>query len=346
MKKNHIFLIISIFLFAVTCCAEDHRVRCGVVTAQTGVMKSSGVGIKNAMVLASEDAGFNQNIEFLFEDDQFLPKNTVSVVKKLIALDKVDCLVVFGSTTSLAVADIAEQMKVPLIAIAISPEVVSGRSYVLRAHLSSERQVETILPEIRNHIYKSVALVTTNQDATLSLREHFLPRTDLSVVLDEVINPDEVELKSLAVKIQSLHADSVFLNLLPPQGSGLARELKNIGFKGELFSGAPLANPSELKIAKGALDGAWFVSLDSVEAKDFFIQYRKRFSEEAPIQSLYGYEAAWLISSLPAGGNIFENIIQAKSFKGFFGDYHIKDHMIDFPSRVWEVKNSQFVVKY
>ena len=109
MKRKIIFVLLST-LFPLQVMAEN--ITCGVVVPLTGGLASLGNSIKNSIQLASEKFDKEKHVSFLFEDDQYLPKNTTSAVTKFTQVDRVQCLIVFGSTPSIAVSDLAEKAKV------------------------------------------------------------------------------------------------------------------------------------------------------------------------------------------------------------------------------------------
>jgi ABC-type branched-subunit amino acid transport system substrate-binding protein len=63
-----------------------------------GALTEYGKAVKNGMILAQETKPevFKQ-IRFIFEDDQYLPKNTLSAVNKLIDIDHINLLFLWGN---------------------------------------------------------------------------------------------------------------------------------------------------------------------------------------------------------------------------------------------------------
>lgn len=336
-----ILVLSSLFLVSFSN-ADSTRLRCGVVAAQTGPLSEVGTSIKNAIILAAQQNPFGKLVEFKFEDDQFLAKNTVSAVRKFMQVDKVKCLVVFGSTTSLAVADIAEQSKIPLLAIALTPKVVEGRYYVLRVYLPVERQSTALVSEIKRRGYSSIAVVTTIQDAMLALREAFLASKAASITFDEQVNPDDRDFNTLGTKILKGKPSAVFVNVLPPQISILSKQLRNLGYKGELFSGPPVGNPAEIKASDGALQNSWFVGLNDEGGSSFYTAYQKAFGIHPPLESLYGYEAANIIINNAKGGGLPEKLRSLKNYSGILGTFAVNNNMLDFPAGIWEVNGQYF----
>ena len=117
------FLILIVFflpkqLFAdQTNCKQFYRI--GVVLPLTAGPVFSGEVIKNSILLAKKRFDLDDCVQFLFEDDQFQPKNTVTAVSRLIETEKVDGVIVYGTPTALAVNERLEREKIPMIALSI-----------------------------------------------------------------------------------------------------------------------------------------------------------------------------------------------------------------------------------
>jgi ABC-type branched-subunit amino acid transport system substrate-binding protein len=344
MKNHYSFVIYFIFLNAISffsAHSEPHQ-KCGVIVTQTGPMAVIGIGIKNGIILASGDNNGGGYTQFLFEDDQFQPKNAVTAFHKLLDIDRINCLIAFGSTTSLAVADLAERAKIPMISIAITPKTVEGRSYVFRAYIPMEKQNAAIVSEVIRRKYESVAIISSIQDATLAVREAFLDTSKISIVFDEKVNPEDIELRSIAAKIKALNPPAVFLNLLPPQISVLAKLLRNFGYTGEFFSGPTLGNSAEIKASSGTLAGAWFASLSAPTIEEYRTRYINKFQETPPIESLYGYDVGKLIIEAAKNGDLFGFLTSLKTFHGIIGNYGMVNHTLDFPVGIWKVNKESF----
>jgi ABC-type branched-subunit amino acid transport system substrate-binding protein len=347
MKENNYSLFI--FCLLVVCfsklpfgfCEKNNINKCGVITALTGHLSSSGKAIKNAIILLKDQRKDAQDIEFIFEDDQFIPSKTVSAAKRLIDVEKVQCLIVFGSPTSLAVADLAERNKIPLLSIAISNKIIKDRKYSFLVFISSENQNKKIQEYISTKKYKSAAIISTISDGTLELKDLFIESTNTKVLFNQEVNPEDIDFRSIASKITKLKPDSVFINMLPPQISIFAKQLRSFGYNGEFFSGPPVGNPAEILASDGALDGSWFVSVDSRNADEYYSDYYEKFNEKSAVQGLYGYEAANLVINGFKTGNFINYLNTTKKVNGLLGNFEINNNLVNLPAAIWSINDSQ-----
>ena len=327
--------------YAVDSSGQPYNWTCGVVIPLTGAVAEWGSVMRNAVELARADFGYDK-VRFLYEDDQFLPKNTVAVVQKLLTVDKVDCLITLGSSTSMSVQDLAERAKVPLFAVALNPRVGQGMSFVFRYYVPISRQVEAISRELPRRNYRRVAFATSTHDATLALRDALLSGQVIRPVAAEEIPTGEADLGAVALRLLKAQPDAIFLNLVPPQPSGLARKLRELGYAGQFFSGPLIESREEIAAAKGALDGTWFVTVNNTRAESFNSEYQKRFNTYPGILSVYAYDIAKLIIQGRREKDFCAYVRSLSTFEGLAGRYGWDGSGFDIPAGVWTISGDVF----
>lgn len=316
--RPFIFVISLLLTVSTRTHAEDLKV--GVIVPLSGALSQSGECIQNSILLAQRQFDPENSVEFIFEDDQFLAKNSVVAATNLIKRKGVRALVVYGTPTSLAVAPIAEKFAVPMIALSIHPAVVAGRSYVMKHWVAAERQNELVVQEILKRGYKTVAIVTGINDAMLKLRDLFVSAGVATVVLNEEFDLKETDFRSVTNRIRHLNPDAVYLLLWPPQPAIFSRQLRELRFKGPIFGVHNIEDRQEHLNAHGALDGAWLVSGDNSQADSFNEQYRKVYG----IDPLSGGANAFDIATILIRGRnkpLNKWLHSIKEFSGACGTY-------------------------
>lgn len=319
----------------------DDELKCGVILPLTGNAAEWGYWVKGGIEIASEGYD-NISKKFIYEDDQYVPSKTTSALRKLIDIDKINCLITLGSSTSLAVQSIAEQNKLPMFAIAITPKVGEGLEYVMRYYIPIENQVTTIVNEIKRREYKKIAILTSEHDATLPLTEGVVNAKIVETVYNEKINSQDQSLATLAIRVKSIAPDAVFINLIPPLPSIFSRRLREVGYKGEMFSGPTLESIGEVKSANGALEGAWFITVDESNASEFISNYKARYQVEPGMIALYAHDIAKIILSKPKSLSLNEYAKSVKNFNGLAGEYSWNGKEFDIPAAVWVINGNTF----
>lgn len=301
---------------------EFKQTKVGVSIALTGPLGIIGQTLKNAIVLAQAHYDPQNRVKFIFEDDVFQPKNTVGIVNKFIAQDHVDALIVFGASTSLSVAPIAEKNKIPLGGMTVLETLELGREYVLRFFVSTEALSAAAKTKFEKERYKDIAVVATIQDATLRQRDHFLESKVSKVVLNQEFIPGDLDFRTVVSRIKALNPAAVYIIMLPPQGSTFAKQLRQGGYSGQIVASLQLASPAEIQNSEGALEGAWITAGDDRSAGKFYAEYAQKFPDtKAFAETVYAYDLAKMMIQAAASGDINTYLHTVKGFEGALGRY-------------------------
>ena len=319
--------LISIAIFHAHCPAEDSATACrkkltiGVSLPLSVMAVSSGEAVRNSIILADEKYDQAQCVNFIFEDDQLLAKNTLSIVNRFIDLNHIDGLIVYGTPTSLAVGEIVEKNKLPMIALSILGRVVKDKQYIVKHWCAAERLNETVGREVHARGYKSVAIVSTQNEAML--RDLYVQSRTSDVVVDDEYVREATDFRSSILKIIAKKADAVYVLLFPPQTAVFMRQLREQGYKGEAFGVHNIEDPAEVAAAAGAMQGMWLANGDETAGENYRAEYLKRFGRETALGGASGFDAAKLfIEGAHQSGELNSWLHSVKGFHGAFGTYN------------------------
>lgn len=312
-----------IILVALPCFAKAEPVhtRIGVVCPLTGSAATSGVTLKNSIAMAREKFDPDGSVEFIFEDDQLSPKNTVAAVNKLVTLDKVDGLLVFGSPTSLAVNSIAEAHHTPMIALSIVDRVVAGFSFVVKLWVPARAENDLVVAEVKRRGYQRIAVVATTNDAMLTLKQLAVQSLPERIVSSEDVNREEADLRSVALRVLAKSPDAVYNLMWAPQPGLLAKTLRSLGYRGQIFGVHNLEDPSEIVNSGGSLDGSWMATSDDSAGTDFTSEYRQRFLALPAAGGANAYDAAKLFIQGAKSGDLNHFLHNVRDFHGACGSF-------------------------
>ena len=254
--------------------SSSSRLRIGFVGPLTGPAAAYGIAMKNGMELALEDLGPRRSIDVLYEDDGYDIKKTVTGLRALVERDKVDAVISLGSSPSQALAPLAQRLHVPLFAWASDPRVSSGREWVIRTYPSGQDEGRKIADEVLMRNYPSVALVFYEDDYSQSVLQGLLEKLPSRLVrLQQQVSATERDFQSLVLEIKKKSIQHVGLCLGNGQLADFAKRLRQLHVQAQLFGCITFENKDELVVAQGALEGAWFVTMEAQEA------FRKRYVE-------------------------------------------------------------------
>lgn len=341
--KRLIFLLIFVLTPAYLSAENaptNHRI--GVILPLSGSMAYIGEDLQHAAQMADEKFDPEFKVDLIFEDNMFVPRNSVSAAQKLINNDHVHGLLVFGSSTAFAVANIAETNHVPMVADGVLEKISEGRKYVVRMFPSSAAQHKVVLHEIKQRGYKTIAIVSTTQDGLLRLRDEMVAALGKDVVYDEEFVPDNTDFGGPLARVQHLNPDAVYLLLLPPQASTFAKQLRALGYKGAFFGGPQVGNMGEIAAAQGAFDGMWFVNTAGGSAGDFFAEFEKRFGHRPIFETIPAYDSIKLLIEALRQPDPALYMRSVKNFQGLAGTFSATTRNdFDIPVRIYQVKNGK-----
>jgi branched-chain amino acid transport system substrate-binding protein len=320
-----------------------NRTRVGIILPLSGPVGFQGVAIKNAMLMARERFDTKQELELIFEDDVFQTKNALSAAQKLMTADKINVLVSFGAHQGLALAPRVGAAQLPMVAMTVLETVANDRPWLVTFLPSTEAMIARTAEEVARHGYPTMATVATQQDACLLQVKHLVDAAVTKIVRSDEIAPGDFDMRTVVTKIRAANPSAVFVSMTPPQGSILARQLRDAGYHGDIVTAIQTANLSELTAAKGALQGAWAVSGDVRAAEMFGKEYVDTFHEEPTSEAQYGYDLIPTLLAAAQSGDIKKFLRTPREFDGISGHYSLDaDGVTHFPVMVKQFAADRF----
>lgn len=341
-----LLLSLTIFILISEDCFSEPQTefKIGVIAPLSGTLAHLGTTVKNAAIIAEGDFDKDNTSSLIIEDDGFVPKNTVAATQKLIDIDKINALIVFGSSTSIAASEIAEKRKIPMIGLGIADKITQGKRYVFRYFLEPKVQTELIAEQVMKNGYTRIGIIYTEQDGMIALKDLFRASMPSVILMSEGVIPGETDLRSVAAKAKEADLQAIFVALLPPQISIFAKQMRDLKYKGDFFGGAQLQQRDELQAALGALDGTWFATFDDRAATDLYQRYEARFHLHPHPDGIAAYDAIHLLLKAKSQ-DIPQYLKEVSDFSGLFGQVKvIENNTFRLPGLIKIVRGTEFKV--
>lgn len=242
--------------------AEDQTVNVGVVVSATGPAASLGIAERNTVALLPRQIG-DTKVNYTILDDATDATQAVRNMRKLISENNAD--VIIGTTAtpgSLAMIDVAAEKKVPMISLAASAGIVEP--------VEGARTWSFKTPQ--NDVLMAAALVHAMEKAGISklgfigfsdaygqnwLKEtkNALQGRKIEIVATESYARPDTSVTGQVLKLLAAKPDAILI-----AGSGTAaalpqRELKQRGFKGQIYQTHGAGNSEFLKMCGNACEG-------------------------------------------------------------------------------------------
>ena len=335
-------LLIAGVVLAFPAAAEEHRI--GVIQPLTGPLATSGEAVQRSIALADQLYDKKDEVHFIFEDDGFLPKNSVAAAKKFIA-EGVEAVIIFGTPTALAVAPVTEQAKMPLAAISILDKVVQGRECTVRHFVAWQEENRRVIQEAVRRGYRRVAVVAAINDASLALRDGFVRDASAQIVLSEEFQREEMDFRTVAARIRGLKPDAVYHLLFAPQGSAFMKALREAGYSAPVFAVHNVEDPQEVTAAVGAYEGIWYVTGDDRAGRFYAETYRTMYGQYPAMGGANAFDLAkMIIEAVDEGVPVLQKFKTLREFDGAFGRYGAAPgNTFDLRATLRSVRGGQFV---
>ncbi len=239
-------------------------VKIGVTVSATGPAASLGIPEKNTVsLLPKEVAG--QKVEYIVLDDATDSTQAVKSARKLTSEDHVDALV--GSTVvpnSLAMTDIAAETHTPMISMAAAASIVepmdAKKAWVFKTPQNDILMATAIAQHMSNHGVKTVAFIGFSDAYGESWFKEFSKAADLAklkIVANERFARNDASVTGQVLKTMSQNADAVLIAGAGTPAALPQKTLKERGYKGKIYQTHGVANNDFLRVCGKDCEGTF-----------------------------------------------------------------------------------------
>ena len=349
LKLTHTLGFLGIFAFlGATCLAED-EIKVGEFAALTGGSASFGQSSHKGTELAFDEinaAGgvLGKKFKLITEDDQSVAGQPATIVRKLIAQDKV--VAVLGevrSSATLEAAPICQQDKIPLISpAATNPKVTEVGDYISRICFIDPFQGTVMAKFALSKGWKKVAVLTdVKQDYSVGLAEFFTKGFTAGggqIVKEQKYSTGDKDFKPQLTSIKASKPDAIFIPGYYGEVALMGKQARLLGIKVPLLGGDGWVGDSLLKVAGNSLDGSFFschFSADdqSPAVQEFVKKYKAKYGGEVPDDmAALGYDSAMILAAAikrvgtTEGDKLKDAIATTKDHKGITGVITLDAH--------------------
>lgn len=242
------------------------RLKVAVINGLTGEWAAYGQTFKSALEMAAVE----EDVEFVYEDDQFLPAKSVSAFNALIQKEKIDALLMGDDATAQAVAPLARKHNIPLFAWASTTENLQGAG-VFRLWGSTDAEVALLKNELQTKT-RRVSIVYSTHPYASKLGSSLCHAIGAKCVYQQELANSVSDFRTIILRAGVAKTDSFVLCLSPGLNGLFARQLRELGNTAAAIWGCNFfENKMDLEAAHGALNGAHFVApqVDNQFKQDF-----------------------------------------------------------------------------
>jgi len=279
---KYTILILLVFLAA----CSSGEVAVGVIAAQSGPIASISVPSQHAIEIALDDWHSNPEntrIKVIFEDTRGKPVESANAFHKL-QIDGVAAVITDISSTTLAVAPLADAQEIPSVAyISTSPSVLGAGDYVYRTSPMNLEGMGLVSDYMLNSGQIRIATLTEHLDYPMALSKVFHEGADgLTIVAAERFAAND-DLKSTLIKITKENPDAIMIfSHAPFSGINVAKQIKELGIDIPVYGSETMGSDMAVEIDPSTLEGLMVGSpvYDLERMPELQKKYRAKYDDE------------------------------------------------------------------
>jgi branched-chain amino acid transport system substrate-binding protein len=301
---------------------KDDTIKVGTIVELTGDMPAVGAPSRNAAQLAVAElnaaggidiGGKKHKVELVVEDNAAKPDQSAAAANKLITQDEV--LAIIGPNASLGAipaAEIAEVNQTLLITpwstnpkTTLDTSTGKPKQYVFRACFTDPFEGRVLARFITEKLGAKTAAVLYDvaSEAPKSQAELFRQTFEQlggKVVAFEAYTTGDRDFSAQLTKIRSAKPDVLFLPSYYNDVGLISQQARRQGFDKTLIGSDAWSSPELVKLAKGAVEGAYFANhyaADSATpaAREFIAAYRQKYGKTPDDVAALTYDAMGLL---------------------------------------------------
>lgn len=303
-------------------------IKLGLLVPKTGKIAQYGIAVENAVKLAVKEAndagGINgKQVELFSYDNEADATKSVSLFNRLVDNDKIDALIgPVISSTSLAVAPVANELKIPMISpTATNKDVTVGYDYVFRACYIDPYQGAVVGKFASENLKatKAAVLVNTASDYSVGLAEAFKASFEAkggTITNYESYTDADKDFKSILTTIKAGNPEVIFIPDYYNAVGNIASQIKEVGITASLLGGDGWDDIQ--KEYADVVEGGYFANHYATSDNDpvvvnFINAYKAAYNETPNALGALGYDATkvMLAAFAKAESNDSEKVLEA-----------------------------------
>jgi len=255
MKPNKILSLCVAALAATPAFAD---INIGVIASLTGPAAALGAETRKAVAMFPASVG-GEKVNYILLDDATDPTNAVKNARKLISEDKVDAILGPNLiSTAVAIADVANGEKTPMVSVA--PLDVSGdkRGYIFRSEPSADLMVNRIVADMLENGAKTVGFIGFSDSWGELLLKALTKASEgkLQIVASERYGRADPSVQAQVLKVLAAKPDVVFVGASGTPAAMPQITLRERGFKGRIYQSHGVTSKEFLRVGGKNVEGA------------------------------------------------------------------------------------------
>ena len=303
-----VILIIGLFSIHISSAQDLRNFKIGFSGVLSGPYAAFGNDAKNALLLASQST---KNIYiFNFQDDACDAKKSLTNIQRFIATGRPDAIILLCMEALESAAQIAKRYNIPIFSIGyISDDILNRFDNVFSLYNYADADVRYIIPYISKlKTIKTLAVIHQDTNIGEIMKESLYEKAQSSgyrVITTESVAGTTMDYAGLALRTLKNNPDGAYIHLETENLSTFIKELKRIGYKGQIFTPFTFENEQVKKDQSPLLNDVIYSypiggDDNSQLNREFMAKFKTEFSYDPPIYSKAIFDAMKIIDIILA----------------------------------------------
>lgn len=231
----------------------------GVVFSLTGPAASLGAETRKAIEFLPASLG-GEKINYIVLDDATDPTNAVKNTRKLVGEDKVDAIIGPNLITNgMAMVDVANEAKVPMLSIAPIDPAADKRAWAFRVEPTADIMVGRVVEDMKAKGVKTVGFIGFSDswgELLLKALTQTTQAAGIKIVATERYARTDTSVTGQSLKVLSARPDAVFIGGSGTPAALPQTTLRERGYKGPIYQSHAVANREFLRLGGKNVEGA------------------------------------------------------------------------------------------
>ena len=356
--KKLLILVFGMLLFFSGC--EDKQkvidinrtIKIGTILPLTGPVSDFGGWIRNGIELANEELKAKSSrlkLDILYEDSKFDAKSGVLAFNKLNNSNKID--ICFTAMSKVAIPIInSNKNKIPIILQDVTyPDITKLDKYIFRHFIQSDREAEIMSMFIREKNITKLSVIYVNDEAGISAKTKLKENLNNIIVDSIAFSSQEINIRAIVIKAVKDNPNGIYVYGNGPSWAKIMKNLKEINYKGKIFTNTAMYIPIFRKIAGTSIENVYFTYPkinQNNKFKEFKEKYKEKYNEFPQLEAIYAYDLImYIYDSLSKYPNIAipKALEKNKEFDSLFNRLEIKNNDFLTPISIGQIINSKIV---
>lgn len=241
----------------------------GAVFDTSGPSSSLGIPERDTAQMVVDEINKNGGIDghpidLIILDSKSNETEAALAAKKLIQQGVSAIIGASTSGTTMAMVDIVQNAKIPLISCAASVKIVEpvkDRQWVFKTAQSDRFVAEKLIDYLKANNITKVAMATSNNaygDSGRTEFEQAAARSGIEIIAKEKFEQNDTDMTSQLTNIKKAAPEAVICWSIPPAASVFTTNYRQMGISVPLLHSSGIANKNFLELAGPAADGVVF----------------------------------------------------------------------------------------